>query len=136
VTVIQRSPNIQRIMANLLYTAFLLFITYQSDAYKYPFQDPTMSWESRVEDLLGRLTLEEIANQTLALYETSENNAVPRLGINPYVWITECVRGQVNTNTTAFPHSLGLAASFRYILIRRQSVYFNFIFIYNYYKNE
>lgn len=60
-----------------------------------------------------RLTLEEVANQTLALYGNPAPTAVPRLGIKPYVWITECVRGQVSANTTAFPHSIGLAASWR-----------------------
>ena len=81
--------------------------------YKYPFQDPSLSWEARVDDLLGRLTLEEIVNQAITLYESSGNTAVPRLDIKPYVWITECVHGQVGTNTTAFPHSIGLAAAFR-----------------------
>ncbi len=36
-----------------------------------------------------------------------------RLGIKPYVWQTECLRGQVHSNTTAFPQALGLAASWR-----------------------
>ena len=40
--------------------------------------------------------------------------AIPRLGIKPYVWITECVRGQVSANTTGFPHSIGLSASWRF----------------------
>ena len=61
-----------------------------------------------------RLSIEEVANQTQANYGDPTYTAVPRLNIKPYVWITECVRGQFSTNTTAFPHSIGLGASFRY----------------------
>lgn len=80
--------------------------------YKYPFLNPTLSWEMRVDDLVSRLTLEEIASQTMAIYGKS-TPAIDSLGIKPYVWITECIRGEVGTNTTAFPQSIGLAASFR-----------------------
>ena len=45
-----------------------------------------------------------------------------RLGIKPYVWQTECLRGQMKTNATAFPQALGLAATFRL------KIYFNFTF--------
>ena len=80
--------------------------------YKYPFQNPSLSWEKRVDDLVGRLTLQEISAQTMAIYGKS-TPAITRLGINPYVWITECIRGEVGTNTTAFPQPIGLAAAFR-----------------------
>lgn len=87
------------------------FLTVES---KYPFEDPTLSWDKRLEDLMTRMTPDEIANQTVTSFGSTENTAVPRLGIKPYVWITECIRGQINTNTTAYPHSIGLAAAFRY----------------------
>ena len=93
-------------------------LKFQSAAYQYPFQNPSLSWEARVDDLAGRLTLDEIVPQTLAVYG-SHTPAIPRLGIKPYVWITECVRGEVGTNTTAFPHSIGLAASFRSVFSGR-----------------
>lgn len=89
---------------------------------KYPFQDPTLTWEARVDDLVERLTLDEIVSQTVTLYDGSSNTAVPRLDIKPYVWITECVRGQGHTNTTAFPHSLGLAATFRSVLKKEKII--------------
>ena len=83
----------------------------QTGTYKFPFQDPSLSWEHRVDDLVSRLTAEEVANQTVI------NNggvpAIPELDIKPYIWDTECIRGQVGTNTTAFPHSIGLGATFR-----------------------
>ena len=84
-----------------------------SGPYKYPFLDPSLTWEERTEDLVSRLTLEEIVPQTGAVYGQSMP-PIPRLGIKPYVWITECLRGEANHNTTAFPQAIGLASSFRY----------------------
>ena len=81
--------------------------------YDYPFQDPSKSWEDRLDDLVGRLTLEEIVPQMLASYRGQHTPAIERLGIKPYVWITECLSGDVSTNGTAFPQPIGLAAAFR-----------------------
>ena len=86
--------------------------TYVIDGPKYPFLDPSLPWDVRVDDLVSRLTLEEIVQQAEALYGPA-TPAIPRLGIKPYIWVTECLRGQAKSNTTAFPQALGLAASFR-----------------------
>lgn len=82
----------------------------------FPFQNYSLPWDDRVDDLVSRLTLDEIVPQTLAVYG-SHTPAIDRLNIKPYVWITECLHGEVSTNTTAFPQSLGLSASFRYVII-------------------
>lgn len=38
--------------------------------------------------------------------------AIPRLGIQPYQWGTECLSGDVSAgNATSFPQALGVAAS-------------------------
>ncbi|KAK6170929.1 hypothetical protein SNE40_019209 [Patella caerulea] len=37
--------------------------------------------------------------------------AIPRLGIGPYQWNTECLHGDVGENATSFPQSIGLAAT-------------------------
>ena len=84
--------------------------THKQDS--FPFQNYSLSWNQRADDLVSRLTLDEIVPQTLAVYG-SHTPAIDRLSIKPYVWITECLHGQVGSNTTAFPQSLGLAASFR-----------------------
>ena len=40
--------------------------------------------------------------------------AIERLGIKPYSWGTECLRGDVDAGpATAFPQALGLSAMFR-----------------------
>ena len=77
--------------------------------YKYRFLDPDLPWNDRVDDLVGRLTLQEMVNQSM-----TGINGIDRLGIKPYVWSTECLRGHVGQFATAFPQSLGLAATFRY----------------------
>lgn len=83
-----------------------------SKYYKYPFLDPSLPWDDRVDDLVGRLTLDELVNQTITLYSIP-TFGVPRLGVRSYVWITECLRGVGGTYGTAFPQALGLAAMFR-----------------------
>ena len=92
-----------------------------SSAYKYPFQNPSLPWKERVDDLADRLTLDELVNQTTARY----GRAIPgidRLDIRPTQYITECLHGVRKENATAFPQALGLAASFRSVL---QSCTFN-----------
>ena len=79
----------------------------------YPFRNTNLSWDERVEDLVYRLSLYEIVEQSSAAVSVSPPS-VTRLGIMPYWWDTECLRGYVNRNATSFPDSLGLAASFRY----------------------
>ena len=96
----------------VLFFTNLLFVFCTESKYTYPFQNPELGWHDRVEDLVGRLTLEEIVPQTMAIYGKA-TPAIPRLGINPYIWITECLRGQANTNGTAFPQAIGLGATFR-----------------------
>ena len=86
-----------------------------SSAYQFPFEDPSLPWSVRVDDLSGRLSVEELVNQTVARYGSKRYTpAIPRLGVRPVQYITECLRGVKGANATAFPQALGLAASFRY----------------------
>lgn len=43
-------------------------VSYHPDEFTitYPFQNYSLSWEERLDDLVSRLTLEEIVNQTIA----------------------------------------------------------------------
>ncbi len=50
------------------------------------FQDPSLEWADRVEDLVGRLTLEEIVAQTMAIYQTTVP-PIPRSQIVPTIQI-------------------------------------------------
>ncbi|XP_046554126.1 probable beta-D-xylosidase 7, partial [Haliotis rubra] len=81
----------------------------------FPFRNTSLSWDERVEDLVGRLTVEEIMYQMTKGGTSPGNGPTPpiaRLGIGPYSWNTECLRGDVEAgNATSFPQSLGLAAA-------------------------
>ena len=99
----------------VIWTAFIILPVI---AYDYPFRDPKLGWQERVNDLVNRLTFEEIVNQTFVsnvdgVGEQSVVPAIPRLNIKPFVWKTDCARGIAHTKATAFPQDIGLAASFR-----------------------
>ncbi|XP_046572490.1 beta-D-xylosidase 1-like isoform X2 [Haliotis rubra] len=89
----------------------------------YPFRNTSLPWDVRVEDLVGRLTLDEMQEQ---MARGGHGNfggpapPIPRLGIGPYSWNTECLRGDVGAgNATSFPQALGLAAAFSKDLMYR-----------------
>ncbi|HEY2407383.1 MAG TPA: glycoside hydrolase family 3 C-terminal domain-containing protein [Polyangiaceae bacterium] len=72
----------------------------------FPFQNPELSLETRVTDLVSRLTLAEKATQML-----HEAPAIPRLGIPAYNWWNECLHGVARAGVaTVFPQAIGLAA--------------------------
>ncbi|UAY56960.1 glycoside hydrolase family 3 C-terminal domain-containing protein [Arachidicoccus terrestris] len=78
----------------------------QEQAYKYPFQDPSLTFEQRVKDLVGRLTLKE----KVALMQ-NDAKSVPRLGIPSYNWWNECLHGVARDGVaTVFPQAIGMAA--------------------------
>lgn len=111
-----------------IYTLFVILLTFNDGkyninhmnklgkSYKYPFLDPSLPWDKRVDDLVGRLTVDEVIGQTSIEHGSSHSYtpAISRLGIAENVWITECGRGQGKTDGTAFPQAIGLAATFRY----------------------
>nr|XP_011418650.2 xylan 1,4-beta-xylosidase [Crassostrea gigas] len=82
----------------------------------YPFRNTSLPWDARVKDLVDRLTIEEIVVQMSrggSGPRASPAPAVPRLGVGPFSWNTECLRGDVYAgNATSFPQALGLAATF------------------------
>jgi len=87
----------------------MLFISMQLlSQEKYPFQDSNNPIEERIDDLIGRLSLEEKAS--LLLYT---NPAIERLGIQEYNWWNESLHGVGRAGkATVFPQAIALAASF------------------------
>ena len=75
--------------------------------YEYPFRNPNLKVEERVEDLISRLTLREKVGMTM-----SSSFSVDRLGIPAYTWWSEACHGITGAGVTVFPQSIGLAASF------------------------
>lgn len=77
--------------------------------YAYPFQNPSLSTEQRVNDLVSRLTLGEKVAQMLDV-----TPAIKRFGIPAYDWWSECLHGVARTKfkVTSYPQAIGMAATF------------------------
>jgi beta-glucosidase len=73
----------------------------------FPFRDPTLPLDARLDDLIARLTLGEKAAQL-----QMNAPAIERLGIAPYHWWNEALHGVARNGTaTVFPQAIGMAAS-------------------------
>lgn len=71
-----------------------------------PYQDPTLSFEERAEDLVNRLTIDEKVN--IVRYDSE---AIPRLGIPAHNFWNECLHGVARSGrATVFPQAIGMAA--------------------------
>ncbi|MBN2172618.1 MAG: glycoside hydrolase family 3 C-terminal domain-containing protein [Bacteroidales bacterium] len=89
----------------------------QETSYNYPFQNPKLLMDDRIDDLISRLTIEE--KTSLMLYNSA---AIERLGIPQYNWWNECLHGVGRAgNATVFPQAIGMAATFDDDLIFRVS---------------
>ena len=82
---------------------------------KFPFNDPKLSIEERVNDLVSQLTLEEKISQMVY-----NSPAIKRLGIPEYNWWNEALHGVArNGIATVFPQAIGLAATWDIDLMNR-----------------
>jgi len=83
-----------------------------------PYLDPTQPVDARVNDLIGRMTLEEKASQLI-----NQARAIPRLQVPAYDWWSEALHGVARAGTaTVFPEPIGLAATFDDSLIHEMAV--------------
>lgn len=75
----------------------------------YPFRNPDLPLEQRVNDLISRLTLEEKVQLM-----KHQSPAIDRLGIPAYNWWNEALHGVARTQekVTVFPQAIGMAATF------------------------
>jgi len=82
------------------------------------YQDVTLPIETRVADLVARLTLEEKVSQMV-----HDAPAIERLGIPKYNWWNECLHGVARAGiATVFPQAIGLAATWNVDLLHRIAV--------------
>ena len=80
----------------------------QSQPQQYPFRNTSLPVDQRVDDLIGRLTLEEKVMQMM-----DKTPAIERLGIPVYNWWNEALHGVARTGlATVFPQAIALAATF------------------------
>jgi beta-glucosidase len=86
-------------------------------SYELPYQNPGLTVEVRVNDLLSRMTLEEKISQMM-----NTAPAIERLGIPAYEWWNECLHGVGRAGlATVFPQAIGLGATWDEDLIYRVS---------------
>ncbi|KAG8147654.1 hypothetical protein E2320_022631, partial [Naja naja] len=73
----------------------------------FPFRNPTLSWEERVDDLVNRLTPEEMILQMARGGALGNGPAPPiaRLGIGPYNWNTECLLANATATEVRAKHN-------------------------------
>lgn len=75
--------------------------------YEYPFQNPKLSTEDRVENLMSLLTPEEKVGLLM-----NKNISIDRLGIPSYNWWSEACHGVRQDGYTVYPQYIGLSATF------------------------
>jgi beta-glucosidase len=87
----------------------LMCVRSNAQNWKFPFQNYTLSFEERVNDLVGRMTLEEKVSQML-----NTSPAIARLDVPAYDWWNETLHGVARTPypVTVFPQAIGMAATF------------------------
>ena len=95
-------------MKKLLSLAFAIIISVGAFAQNYPFNDTKLPVDQRVEDLMGRLTLDEKIGMMRYV-----SLGVERLGVKDYNWWNEALHGVArNGLATVFPQSTAMAATF------------------------
>ena len=84
-----------------------LIVHGQQNPGQFPFRNPSLTFDERVNDLVSRMTLQEKADQLL--YTAP---AIPRLGIPAYTWWNEALHGVARAGyATVFPQSITIANS-------------------------
>ena len=98
------------LLIKLLTGVFMLMVFSNTDAQKkndFPFLNTKLSIDKRVDDLVGRMTLEEKIGQMM-----NAAPAIERLGIPEYNWWNECLHGVARAGVaTVFPQAIGLGAA-------------------------
>jgi len=109
-------------MQKLISVVFLLFsaICFAQTETKYPFQNTSLPFEQRVNDLVSRLTLEEKVAQML-----NSAPGISRLGIPAYNWWSEVLHGVARTpyKVTVYPQAIAMAATFDTNSIKQMADY-------------
>jgi beta-glucosidase len=96
----------------LIFAVFLAFIQCKK---QLPYQNPDLSIDKRVNDLVSRMTLDEKIGQMM-----NAADSINRLGIPDYNWWSEGLHGVANSGfATVFPQAIGLGATWNDSLINQ-----------------
>jgi len=101
----------------LIYAVFLAafapLTSVTAQTVQFPYKNPKLPIDKRVEDLVSRMTLEEKISQM-----QNAAVAIPRLGVPEYEWWNEALHGVARAGiATVFPQAIGMAATFNDKLI-------------------
>jgi beta-glucosidase len=87
----------------------------ESTSYDFPWYNPDLSFDERLQMLIDEMTIEEKISQL-----SHDAAAIERLGVPEYNWWSEALHGVArNGRATVFPQPIGLAATFDRELIHR-----------------
>lgn len=86
--------------------------------HEFAFQDPSLSFDERADDLLSQMTLQEKIDQL-----NYESKAVENLNVPEYNWWNECLHGVARSGlATVFPQAIGLASTWDKDLMHQVAV--------------
>lgn len=112
-----RLPVSRRFFLPVAIMLFAAGIAAGQTSTEFRYQDPSLPLEVRVNDLVGRMTVEEKISQMM-----NAAPAIPRLEIPEYEWWNECLHGVGRAGlATVYPQAIGLGATFDEDLIFRVS---------------
>ena len=75
--------------------------------YEYPFRNPDLSIDERIDNLMSLLTIEDKVGLMM-----NKNVSIDRLGIPSYNWWSEACHGVRQEGYTVYPQPIGMAAAF------------------------
>jgi beta-glucosidase len=98
---------LRRFVFALSFTTLPVLLNAQQDIKSLPYMNPSLPTEQRVNDLIGRMTLEEKVDQM-----RDHAPAIPRLGVPKYDWWNEGLHGVAFSGyATNFPQVIGMSAT-------------------------
>lgn len=103
----------RRTLINLTIVAVFILSSCSGEKYQYPYLNPNLPVEKRVDDLLSRMTLEQKISQMVA-----NAKAIDSLKIPAYHWWNECLHGVGRAGVaTVFPQAIAMGATWDTSLI-------------------